>query len=236
MDYILFLQSIQRNLYRFGGAIFILSVIVFMKKNLRKSSCAIYFIALKFDNLLFISSSLLFHTLSIGYDINPTSYNLNICHYNIYGAFTFESFSSTYLPFASIDRILVASTNARIRRFSTRRLALISIISATLFWSYFHTHTLFLTSTQVLPNYFICYLQPDIYRVLVGYYALTKTNLMDHLWIMGCKEYSKYWSCSSSTGFFGIENNSCKQSQSYYTKRPTTCLNASDRYCHCHCI
>ncbi len=121
-DYVLFLESIQRNLYRFGGPILmiidsvicILSFIVFIKKNLRKNPCSIHFEALSISRLLFIYSSVFFNMLLVGYDINPIAYNIIVCRYSIYAPFVFESLSSSYLFFASIDRILITSSNAQI--------------------------------------------------------------------------------------------------------------------------
>jgi hypothetical protein len=101
MDYILSLESIEMNLYRFGGPILmvfgsvscILSCIVFSKKN----PCSIYFVALNISNFLLIYSSILFSILSIGYDFDATAYNTGVCRYNMYASFLFESLSSCYL-------------------------------------------------------------------------------------------------------------------------------------------
>jgi hypothetical protein len=105
MDYILSLESIEMNLYRFGGPILmvfgsvscILSCIVFSKKNLRKNPCSVYFVALNISNFLFIYSSILFPILSIGYDFDATAYNTGVCRYNMYASFLFEWLSSCYL-------------------------------------------------------------------------------------------------------------------------------------------
>ena len=93
----------------------------------------------------------------------------------MYGTFLFESLNSTYVLFASIDRILITSTNSRTRGYSTFRLAKICMISGSLFWIIFHIHALILSGIQELdPNYHICFLQSGIYLVLVGYYVLIK--------------------------------------------------------------
>ena len=183
MEYVLFLHTVQKNLYQFAGPILmlignvscILSCLVFSRKNLRKNPCSIYFIALSLSDLLFIYSSLFFAVLAIGYEIDPSKYNLGVCRFVIYSGFLFDSLSGSYLIIASIDRIFVTSPNARTRRLSTRRLALICIISITLIWALFHIHALILTSIQELtPNYFVCYFQPGLHATFIGYYTLIK--------------------------------------------------------------
>lgn len=78
-DYILYLKSIPKYLYQFGGPILIfirsisciLSLIVFTKKNLRKNPCSMYLIAYNIVNFILIYASILMVTLSAGYSIAP---------------------------------------------------------------------------------------------------------------------------------------------------------------------
>ncbi len=90
-DYILFLKSAIKYLYEVGGPILIcigsvssiLSLIVFGKKNLRKNSCAMYLLAFNIINLMLLYLSLLPSTISLGYGISPSLYNLAYCRYNL---------------------------------------------------------------------------------------------------------------------------------------------------------
>lgn len=180
-DYLVFLTSVQKYLFQIGGSILIilgsisciLSLAVFSQKHLRKNPCSIYFIACNVANLLYIYSSMLSSTLGNGYGIITTASNLAVCRTIFYMAFLFDILSPFYLILASIDRILITSSNALTRRRSTCRLAYICIISGTLFWMLFHSHTLiFSTILQVTSSYSVCYFQPGLYTVLLGYYSL----------------------------------------------------------------
>jgi hypothetical protein len=112
-------------------------------------------------------------TLSLGYGIAPTSYNLDYCRFSLFMTFLLEILSPFYLILASVDRVLVTSTNAGTRRRSTRRLAYMCISGVTLFWVLFHIYTLVsLGITQVAPNSFNCYVTSAIASAFISYYTL----------------------------------------------------------------
>ncbi|CAF4022330.1 unnamed protein product [Adineta steineri] len=175
------LQSIQTNLFRIGGPILLLlgvvscviNLIVFTQKNLRKSPCSIYLIAVNIANLLYITIPVLFVILTTGYGIDVFSANLFICRFYYYISYLFEILSPFYLILASIDRVLVTSTNARTRQKSTPRLAYICIGCGTLLWMLFHCHALILTDIQeIAPGLFLCYPRAGPYVVFMGYYSM----------------------------------------------------------------
>ena len=176
----------QTNLYRFGGPILIgfgtvsciLSLMVFMRKDLRKNPCSVYLATINVSNFLLIYTSILFSTLSFGYNIDPSTYSLGFCQFRFYTGFLFDILSPSYLILASIDRILITSRNALTRQRSTVRLAFICIITVTLFWLFFHIHALFLlTWVQIAPGLFVCYYQSGIYTSLMAYYGVIKASL-----------------------------------------------------------
>ncbi len=184
---ILLLKLVAKYLYEFGGPILIfvgsvsciLSLIVFTKKNLRKNPCSIYFIAYNLANLILIYSSILSVSLALGYGIAPGTSNLGYCRYNLYMAILLDVLSSSYLVLASIDRMLVTSSNSHRRQLSTRRLAYICIISVTLFWILFHSHVLFSANiTEVASNNFVCALPAGINVIFHSYYSLIVKALM----------------------------------------------------------
>ncbi|CAF1116458.1 unnamed protein product [Adineta steineri] len=179
--------SVKTNLYKYGGPILlilgtvscVLSLIVFTKKNLRKNPCAIYLVACNIGNLLQIYTTMLFGILSDGYNIDPTLYNLNFCHFHCYTLLLSAVLSPSYLILASIDRILITSPNALTRQRSTLRLTYICIIGVTLFWLLAHIHTLFLTYTiEVAPNLTICSFQPGFYENFINYYIILIQDIL----------------------------------------------------------
>ncbi|UJR18917.1 hypothetical protein I4U23_022045 [Adineta vaga] len=77
------------------------------------------------------------------------------------------------LPYSSsIDRVIVTSPNALTRQRSSLNLTYKSLFIGTIFWMFFHSHTLILIGYQELaPGYYIYYFQLGIYTELIGYYS-----------------------------------------------------------------
>jgi hypothetical protein len=182
-DSLAVLKSAELYLYQVGGPILmfigtigcLLNLSVFTQKNLRKNPCSIYFIAYNLANFIYIYSSLLSLTLGIGYEIDPSAYNLGICHLRLYITILFNCLSPFYLILAAIDRILITSPNALTRQKSTRRLAYACLGGGTLFWALFHSHALILSNiTQVGPNIFLCYYEQGVYLAFISYYSIIK--------------------------------------------------------------
>lgn len=186
-DFIASLLTIQTNLYRFGGPFLIslgtvsciLSLIVFTKKNLRKTPFSIYLIAFNMGNFLLIYTSLLYLTLINGYNIDPSRYNLMFCHFRFYTVLLADVLSPSYIILASIDRLLITSSNALTRQRSTRRFALISVIMVTLFWLLCHIHTLIFTNIiQYESELVVCYFQGGTYLAFIGYYYIIVKGIL----------------------------------------------------------
>ena len=180
-DYVLWLISIQTNLYKYGGTILmgvgtiscILCLIVFTKKELRKNPCSVYLTAYNTSNLFMIYTAVLMATLANGFAIDPSVYNLSFCRFRYYVMFLFDILSPSYLILASVDRILITSRNARTRQRSTLRFAFICISIVSLFWILIHVHALVLPSFQTVPpGVTICYFQPGLHLIIIGYYIL----------------------------------------------------------------
>ena len=184
MDYIRTLVSVQTYLYQIGGVILmvvgasgcILSLVIFSKKNLRKNPCSFYFIAYNLANLFLICISLLQGMLAYGYNTNLSVANTSVCRLDYYLGYILDTLSPFYLIMASIDRILVTSRDAHIRRRSTHRLAYICIIGGTICFMLIHSHTLvFMKVMEIMPNYYICYSDSKVYLTFTNYYGLVKT-------------------------------------------------------------
>jgi hypothetical protein len=180
------LSSAQYYLFRFvcpivvlfGSIGCIINLMVFTQKILRKNSCSIYFIAYNIANLIYIYAAPFYATLNVGYNIDASIHNLVLCHLRFYTTVLFNCLCSFYLVLASIDRVLITSLNARTRQRSTLRMAYICVIVGTIFWALFHSHALFLTNIlQTLPNVYLCYSEPGIYRTFLSYYSLIKELL-----------------------------------------------------------
>lgn len=151
----------------------ILNLIVFTRDTLRKSPCAICFVAVNIINLMFLIFSFIPTFLSSGYGINPGYRNLAYCRSLSYIGFILSSLGPSYLILASIDRTLITSRNAGTRKRSTRRLAITCIIGLAVFWMIFQIHTLiYMDIVQYGVDYFVCTFQPGIYTSFITYYSL----------------------------------------------------------------
>lgn len=197
-DFIYLLLTIQTNLYRFGGPILIVlgtisnvcSLLVFSRKNLRKNPCAIYFLAFNISNLILIYASFLPPTLSIGYNIDSTTMNIDLCRLRLYVAFVLNCLCRTFLILASFDRALITSPNANIRERSTCRNACILIISLTSFWMILLIHLpIFTVILELAPGIFVCYIQPGTYTTVITYTSLVK-EVTAPLYILLCGLWS----------------------------------------------
>ena len=187
------IASAQRYLYRIGGPLMIVlgsvscisSLLIFTQKKLRNHPCSIYLSAVNIADILFIYSMIFTVTLSIGFNIDLSSYNLVSCRLSIYLTFLFDSLSSFYLILASIDRVLVTSTNALTRQRSTRRFANLCLTAGTLFWILFHMHALILSEIiPIGPDQVLCLPSPGFYSGFIGYYLLLVKGILVPL-VMG---------------------------------------------------
>ena len=181
IDYINSLALIQKPLYQIGGSILIVlgnvscivNLIVFTKKNLRKSPCSMYFIAYNISNFIIINFEILIMTLSLGYHTFDIASNLNFCRLNNYMTFIMDALSPSYLILASIDRILVTSQNALTRQRSTHRFACVCITTVTLFWVVFHIHILVrFNIAQTGTDFSGCYSDWDTYLAFERLYTV----------------------------------------------------------------
>ncbi|CAF4610898.1 unnamed protein product, partial [Rotaria magnacalcarata] len=65
---------------------------------------------------------------------------------------------------AAIDRMFITSPSVETRRRSNNHFAYKSIISDTLFWIIFSSHSfIFADTVQLVPNHFICYTKFGFY-------------------------------------------------------------------------
>jgi hypothetical protein len=193
IDYIESLKAAQKNLYRYGGPVFvvigtvsgILDLIVFTQKSLRKNPCSIYFTAYNIAVLFLIYTSFLPLTLEIGYNIIPATYNLFLCRLRLYTTFLFNCLCPFYFILASFDRVIVTSPHARTRRKSTDRLAYRSIVIGTLCWISGLCHVLIFSDIiQLITGDFVCYVQLGWYSMAISYGSLIKEILIPLLMII----------------------------------------------------
>lgn len=192
-DALSLMKAVQKYVYQFACPLLILlgtisclfNVMVFTQKALRKNPCSIYFVAYNIANFVYIGSSLLTVTLSIGCNINAIVDNLTFCRLYLYAVILFNCLSPFFLLLASLDRVLITSSNARTRRRSNRSLAYLSITCRTLFWAIFYIHAWIASNIrQLAPQAFLCYFDRGIHLLFVSYFSLIKEALVLVLMIL----------------------------------------------------
>ncbi len=118
------LYSAEIYLFQIGGPILLalgiisctLNLIVFTGNTLRKSPCAICFVAGNIIDLMYLFLSFIPTFLGSGYGINPGARNLAYCRSLYYRGLIISSLGPSYLILASIDRTLITSRNAGTRK------------------------------------------------------------------------------------------------------------------------
>ena len=173
-------QTIPKYLFSVGGPILILvgtinslfNVLVLEQKKLRKNPCSRCFVAFNIASFFLLYLSFLPTILQIGYNIEPGTYNLPYCRIRVYLNFLLATLPPFYLILASIDRTLVTSASAQVRKWSNRSTIRKCLFGITVFWVLFHIHALIYTDIiQVTNNTFVCFPKLGIYSVMVSYYT-----------------------------------------------------------------
>lgn len=137
-----------------------LNIIILTRSALYRHACSRYFLALAINNLYYSSVALIHRLLSSGYQLNPSNSSLLACKTITY-INTLNAFLSPYLiVFASIDRYCASSTRARVRQFSSIRVAKWSIGGISFFYSLFFVHIIVLADLQNVGGA-ICLVQAD---------------------------------------------------------------------------
>lgn len=157
----------------------LLNLLVFGGESLRKNPCSIIFLALGTINLFYMNVVFVLRILNYGYGIDPTATNTIACRLVYYLSIVMANCESSYIILTSIDRILVTSRNANVRKRSTRRLALISILILTILWMAVHTHIwIFVDVMQLAPNFFVCFYRPGAYTVFFSVYSTAVSGVL----------------------------------------------------------
>jgi hypothetical protein len=181
------LNDAQKDLFYIGGPILMfistlgcsLNLIVFTRRHLRKNPCSMCFIALNINHILYTFLCLIPAILQIGYNINPSAYNLIFCRCRYYLAFVLASLERFYLILACIDRTLITSARFRIKKWSNTHFIGICIGSLILFWILFHIHALINTNIfEYELNIFICAPNSGLYSILISFYSLIFNDII----------------------------------------------------------
>ncbi|CAF3276657.1 unnamed protein product [Rotaria sp. Silwood2] len=177
-DFDAYYSSISSRLYVIFGSTLtvigtisaILSCIVFGQNSLRRNPGSIYLIAFNAANLLVILLTLFPVVIANITNIDASLYNVLFCKIEFYLRLVCPILSRHYLVLASIDRVLVTSSNALTRQRSTHRLAYWSIAGVTFITVVFCSHLLVgVNIIQLYPGFNFCHYEAGNYMSFAVY-------------------------------------------------------------------
>ncbi|CAF1137493.1 unnamed protein product [Didymodactylos carnosus] len=165
--------------FLFGGVGAILNVIILTRRSLRSNPCSICFLASTFADLFIVFISIPVRFLTAGYNIDPTLLSVATCRIQYYTFWLSRALSSWYIALASIDRYLSSSISARIRRWSSKQIAYltIAVVTTTISLSYIHV-LIYFTINVTRDKYgnvtsFSCNGENGFYRTFAAFFHLT---------------------------------------------------------------
>jgi hypothetical protein len=104
-------------------------ILFHFRKPLRTTSCALYFRALSANDLLTLWFVIFPQWLNDQFNIDASVQSEWYCKFSQYLSYVFYDLSPFFLALACFDRLCTSSTNARLRKIATRRIASIFITS-----------------------------------------------------------------------------------------------------------
>ncbi|CAF0893554.1 unnamed protein product [Adineta steineri] len=150
-----------------------LNFFVFSKKNLRTSSCSIYFKATSIFNLLVIVCCITPVIIATYSREDPALYISIVCKTRAYTTHAFLMMSRSTVALTCVDRFALCSSHAHIRRLSQRHIAIRLVIITTILWLVIPIHVLLLTDVQVSGR---CG-GSGVYQIVYSIYATIVTSI-----------------------------------------------------------
>ncbi|CAF3334468.1 unnamed protein product [Rotaria socialis] len=136
--------NMGRYLYPFifslGNIGCILNILILTQRVYLQSSCSCYILASSITNLFIVNIDILFHMLSFGFGIDPTTTSLYFCRFRQYVSHVTTLLSRIYIVLACIDRWAMTSTSVKLRSYSKVNVAKIIIPSVAIVWFIISLH------------------------------------------------------------------------------------------------
>jgi hypothetical protein len=168
------------------GAIFN-HILFFSRKALRTTSCSLYFRALSANDLLVLYIYVLLQWITDQYGIDPTTEYNWYCKLKTYLNVGLYTLSPYFVVLACFDRLCTSSSNIRLRRLATIRVAsfLIPAMVIFVFAAYFHIPIFYLLVNY--PTDSVCTIvSPRYTKIYAIFLALFLAVLPPFLMIVLC--------------------------------------------------
>jgi hypothetical protein len=147
-------------------------ILFFSRRPLRSTSCSLYFRALSANDLivLYLVVFPLWFTTQFGGD--PSQKFDWYCKMKTYLSDSFYNLSPYFIVLACFDRLCTSSTNARLRKLATIRIAIFLIPAMTIFVFFAYFHVLIWYQLVHFPTISVCYSPNPIYNKAISLFAL----------------------------------------------------------------
>ena len=153
-------------------------VLFYSRRSLRVTSCSLYFRALSLNDLMALYMSVLLQWLVDQYNLDPTQKYDWYCKLKSFLNVGLYTLSPYLVVMACFDRLCTSSTNTRLRRLATVRVAsyLIPCTCIFVFASYFHVIIWYqLVKT---PTYAVCVISTASYTKFISVFTTIFLGLM----------------------------------------------------------
>lgn len=163
-DYISYINYISNQVGRYASIFIfifgvtgnILNIFVLSRRCFRKNSCAILFLVSSVANLIAILSGLT-SRMSSNWTIDPTNNDRSLCKLRAFILNIARTVALWLITLAAIDRWLLSSTNARLRRKSTLKNAQRGIIVVIIISTILYSHVLYCYEPNLINAPSQCY-------------------------------------------------------------------------------
>lgn len=145
-------------------------VLFYARKPLRSTSCALYFRALSINDLLVLYIVVLPGWLSAQFSIDPSRQSDAYCRLKTYVNNSLYTLSPYFIVLACLDRLCMSSTDVRLRRVATLRVAsvLIPIMGILVFLAYFHVPIWYMIVRNASGTVSSCSIPNAIYLKMIS--------------------------------------------------------------------
>ena len=140
----IFAQVFDGLMWIIGNIGAILTCIVFSQAIFRKSPCAMYFTASSFSQLFVFNFAVFIRMIQYGYNVPVNSVPSWFCKLRFYIFYVAGASARYNIIFAAVDRFLCSCRSARLRRWSSSKVARSLIIIDAIIWVLFYIQILVL--------------------------------------------------------------------------------------------
>ncbi|CAF1123681.1 unnamed protein product [Adineta ricciae] len=177
-------QYVELILFIIGTVGSLLNILLFSQKKFRLNSCCIYFLAASISTIIMLFVGIIPQIYALKHTPSPI-FNRDFCKARTYLAQISAMLCRWLLIIACIDRCLLTSTDARLRRFTTVPIAQKLVLVFCIIWILIPIHVLIFADVRKL-GYIICMMSTDTMAIYHNIYTITSGGILPPLIMLIC--------------------------------------------------